>query len=138
MNSVLDYIVAFTVVTLFAFLLINWNITRFKNTQLKSQVIDILQQNQVFKTLLDQRDSAHVEKTEGFLNFVTQSRDWAFDYIEDVQRVINKVIDDTNSTIEYHNKFASMEIEPYATQINTFATAIEELKFLLPKEEFFK
>ena len=102
-----------------------------ENTKLKVQMINLVQENQVFKTLLDQKDSAHVEKTEGFLNFVTQSRDWAFEYIEDVQKVVNKVIDDTSSTVEYHNKFGSMEIEPYATQINTLVTAIEELKFLL-------
>lgn len=109
-----------------------------ENTKLKVQMINLVQENQVFKTLLDQKDSAHVEKTEGFLNFVTQSRDWAFEYIEDVQKVVNKVIDDTSSTVDYHNKFGSMEIEPYATQISTLVTAIEELKFLLPNEEFFK
>jgi hypothetical protein len=137
-NSLLDYIIAFIVVTSFAFLLINWNITRIKNTQLKLQIIDVLQQNQVFKTLLDQRDSAHVEKTEGFLNFVTQSRDWAFEYIEDVQRVINSVLTQTESTVKYHNEFSSLVIEPYKKQLDTLVNAIEELKFLLPNEEFFK
>lgn len=138
MNSFMDYFVVFIFVAMFAFILINLTIVKNKNTKLKSQMIDVMQQNQVFKTLLDQKDSQHIEKTEGFLNFVTQSRDWAFGYIEDVQKVINKVLTDTESTIDYHNRFGSMEIEPYKTHIDTLANAIEELKFLLPKEEFFK
>jgi Na+/H+ antiporter NhaB len=32
--------------------------------------------------------SSSVEKTEGFLKFVSDSRDWAFKYIEDVQEAI--------------------------------------------------
>jgi hypothetical protein len=124
-NSLLDYIIAFIVVTSFAFLLINWNITRIKNTQLKLQIIDVLQQNQVFKTLLDQRDSAHVEKTEGFLNFVTQSRDWAFEYIEDVQRVINSVLTQTESTVKYHNEFSS-----FSGEAKIKKTSIEEIRNL--------
>ena len=111
---------------------------KIENTKLKSQMIDVMQQNQIFKTLLDQKDSANVEKTEAFLNFVTQSRDWAFEYIEDVQRVINSVLKQTESTVKYHNEFSSLVIEPYKKQLDTLVNAIEELKFLLPNEEFFK
>jgi hypothetical protein len=33
----------------------------------------------------------NVENTEGFLKFVTQSRDWAFEYIENVQNSISSL-----------------------------------------------
>ena len=55
---------------------------RSKNIKLKLQIIDLIQRNEVLKSALDSRESKDVEKTEGFLNFVTQSRDWAFEYIE--------------------------------------------------------
>jgi hypothetical protein len=34
------------------------------------------------------RDSDTVENTEGFLRFISESRDWAFTYIEDVQQAL--------------------------------------------------
>ena len=37
---------------------------------------------------LEKRDNAAVEKTDGFLKFLSESRDWAFQYIEDVQHAI--------------------------------------------------
>ena len=128
------------IIFIIAFVTMFFKLIKLKNNniKIKLQVIDLIQRNELLKTALDSKESGHVEKTEGFLNFVTQSRDWAFEYIEDVQRVINKVLEDTESTIKYHNEFSAMEIEPYATQIDTLTKAIEELKFLLPNEEFFK
>lgn len=138
MTNIFYYFIFISFVAMFSILLINWNMIKIENTKLKSQMIDVMQQNQIFKTLLDQKDSANVEKTEAFLNFVTQSRDWAFEYIEDVQRVINSVLKQTESTVKYHNEFSSLVIEPYKKQLDTLVNAIEELKFLLPNEEFFK
>ena len=34
------------------------------------------------------QSSNDVEKTDGFLKFVSESREWAFDYIEQVQKAI--------------------------------------------------
>lgn len=34
----------------------------------------------------EHKESKNVEKTEGFVRFISQSRDWAFKYIEDVQK----------------------------------------------------
>jgi hypothetical protein len=38
--------------------------------------------------LMDEQDGSEVEKTDGFLKFISDSRDWAFDYIEKVQDAI--------------------------------------------------
>ncbi len=37
---------------------------------------------------LNTRDSTKLEQTEGFVKFISESRDWAFKYIEDVQAAI--------------------------------------------------
>jgi hypothetical protein len=49
--------------------------------------------------------NSNVEKTEGFLKFVSESRDWAFKYIEDVQEAIETLriaidSDDTEADVE--------------------------------------
>jgi hypothetical protein len=38
--------------------------------------------------MTEEKDSTQVESTEGFLRFISESRDWAFEYIEDVQQAL--------------------------------------------------
>jgi hypothetical protein len=72
---------------------------------------------------------------ENFIKFLSDSRDWAYEYIEDVQKSIDSIIEKTSDTVKYHKDFGSLEIEPYATQITILADAIEELKTLLPEQK---
>ena len=53
-----------------------------------------------------QKDSAELEKTDDFLTFVSQSRDWAFAYIETTQEKINDFINDVGPTIDYLEKYS--------------------------------
>jgi hypothetical protein len=41
-----------------------------------------------FAKVLEKQNNQSIEETEGFLKFVSDSRDWAFTYIEDVQQAI--------------------------------------------------
>jgi len=93
------------------------------------------------KSLQDFIDSNNVEfknesdiHKENFIKFLSDSRDWAYEYIEDVQKSIDNIIEKTAHTVKYHKDFGSLEIEPYATQITILADAIEELKTLLPEK----
>ena len=68
---------------------------RFRNRRLFSQVIQAeldkaIYENQL-KTLVAERDLKGVEQTDGFLKFVSDSRDWAFKYIEDIQEAIEEL-----------------------------------------------
>lgn len=38
--------------------------------------------------MLEKQDNKAIEETEGFLKFISESRDWAFTYIEDVQQAL--------------------------------------------------
>lgn len=125
------------VIFIFAFFAISINIVRMrsKNTKLKLQVIDLVQRNEVLKTALDSRESKDVEKTEGFLNFVTQSRDWAFEYIEEVQAVLNKFINDIEPEIDYFKEYGDVaSMSPNYYSMKKIAESYDELKQLLPKE----
>ena len=42
---------------------------------------------------LDKRDNVSIEQTDGFVKFLSESRDWAFNYIEDVQSSIKSLKD---------------------------------------------
>jgi hypothetical protein len=125
------------VIFIFAFFAISINIVRMrsKNTKLKLQVIDLIQKNEVLRTALDSREIKDVEKTEGFLNFVTQSRDWAFEYIEEVQAVLNKFINDIEPEIDYFKEYGDVaSMSPNYYSMKKIAESYDELKQLLPKE----
>jgi len=49
-----------------------------------STMVDQLQK------LIDLQDNKAIEETDGFMRFMSESRDWAFQYIEDVQSAIEE------------------------------------------------
>ena len=59
-----------------------------------------------------------IEQSEGFLKFVSDSRDWAFKYIEDVQGAI----------VEFNSAVASKDDEKIESALNN-------LKSFLPDNE---
>lgn len=61
-----------------------------KESQLRSANIDKAIIMGELAKILDKESSKSVEETEGFLKFVSESRDWAFQYIEDVQKAIDE------------------------------------------------
>jgi hypothetical protein len=82
----------------------------------------------------ESRSDSDIHK-DNFIKFISDSRDWAFNYIDDVQKSINSIVEKTESTIDYHKSFGSLAIEPYATHITILADAVEELKTLLPNKD---
>jgi hypothetical protein len=114
-------IIAFSIfITIFiAALIANLRVT-FKNRRLRDQILQLGLDKAM---LLDKMDkisgkNSPIEQTEGFLKFVSESRDWAFKYIEDVQAAIQ----DFNKAIESKD---DGQIE----------TALNNLKSFLPDNE---
>jgi formyltetrahydrofolate synthetase len=110
--------------------------TRSQNIKLKLQIVDLVQTNEILKQSLNSKDNSQVEKTEGFLNFITQSRDWAFQYIEEVQIGLNKFIKDIEPEIKYFKEYGDvMGMQPNYYSMKKIVECYEELKMLLPEEE---
>lgn len=73
---------------------------------------------------------------ENFLKFLSDSRDWAFNYIEEVQSGLNKFISDIEPEINYFKEYGDlMAMQPNYYSLKKISQAYEELKNLLPKEE---
>ena len=73
---------------------------------------------------------------ENFLKFLSDSRDWAFTYIEEVQSGLNKFISDIEPEINYFKEYGDViAMEPNYNSLKKITEAYEELKKLLPKEE---
>lgn len=97
-----------------------------KESQLRSSNIDKAIIMGELAKILDKESSKSVEETEGFLKFVSESRDWAFQYIEDVQ-----------SAIEEYRKVA--DVAPVSKEITVaqaeeLSAAYDKLISFLPEE----
>jgi len=74
-------------------------------------------------------DAKKIEETEGFLKFVSQSRDWAFQYIERVQIVIKEFQDAFHPfAVEYYkDKDRPINQEEFGKIFEAYKKLIDEL-----------
>ena len=73
---------------------------------------------------------------ENFIKFISDSRDWAYQYIESVQDGLATFIDAVKPDIEYFNQYGEAgPVGPDHDMIKRIATAYEDLIKLMPEEE---
>jgi hypothetical protein len=88
------------------------------------------------KSLKEKETSDDLVHKENFIKFLSDSRDWAFGYIEDVQKGLNKFVNDVDSDISYFEKYGEVgSAYPHYDSMKKISTAYKELKTLLPEEE---
>ena len=86
---------------------------------------------------LKNNDEQKIEQTEGFLKFVSESRDWAFQYIEGVQIAIKNFQDVFHPIADQYYKDKKVYGLPTAINQEEFGKLFEAYKKLveeLPKE----
>jgi len=82
---------------------------------------------------LKTNDSVH---KENFLKFISESRDWAFGYIEEVQSGLSNFIDQLEPEINYFKEYGDIgAMAPNYYSMKKFVEEYEKLKMLLPTEE---
>lgn len=93
------------------------------------------------ETLLMQQLSRSTSKTEkeyadeAFLKFVSDSRDWAYQYIDEAQEGINKFITDVEPEIAYFDEYGiASSAYPHYYSMKKISVAYKELKKLLPED----
>lgn len=73
---------------------------------------------------------------EDFIKFISDSREWAFDYIEDVQKNLLAFVEKVDADIEHFNKYGDeMSMKPNYNALKNISKAYAELKKLLPNDE---
>ena len=73
---------------------------------------------------------------ENFIKFLSDSRDWAFAYIEEVQVGLNKFVTEIEPEINYFKEYGDFtSMRPNYFALKKITEAYEELTKLLPKEE---
>lgn len=76
-----------------------------------------------------------VEQSDGFLKFVSDSRDWAFSYIETVQDELQKFTSTVGPVIKYLNTYGTAVASPHDDSIKIISEAYKDLESLLPQDQ---
>jgi len=72
---------------------------------------------------------------ENFIKFLSDSRDWAFEYIEDVQKELEEFINSIEPEITYFDEFGEVgSAYPHYYSMKKISLAYQDLKKLLPEE----
>ena len=107
--------------------------TKLQNNKLKAnlnqEVIDRAIVMEEMKKLMEELDGKSSNQNEGFLKFVSESRDWAFQYIERVQISIKKFQDVFHPFAEqyYENKRTRIPKEEFPAVVEAYRKLVEEL-----------
>jgi len=132
--------IAFSLFIILFFMLV------FKNVQLKiklsSTTLELLKAH-IDKTIIseklvelsEEKNRLTDTSSEAFLKFISDSRDWAYQYIDDVQVSLNKFITDIEPEILYFETYGDlMGAEPNYNSMKKISGAYKELKKLLPED----
>ena len=115
--------------TAFAFLFV---IQRKKNVAILANTLQLL----VMQEVEQEKNKSDREKSnEDFLKFVSDSRDWAYEYIEEVQKSLNNFITDIKPEIDYFDKYGEVgSAYPHYHSMKKISVAYKELKKMLPED----
>jgi hypothetical protein len=75
--------------------------------------------------------------TQNFIKFLSDSRDWAYQYIEDVQGGLKKFMDEVEPQLNYYNNYGIVVegmVPPHDFALKKISKEVEELKRFLPEE----
>ncbi len=87
---------------------------------------------------IEQSEEALDIHKEDFIKFLSDSRDWAFEYIEEVQKGLNYFIQEVSPEIEHYNNYGSAVegmISPHDKALKKISVEFEKLKALLPEDK---
>ena len=90
---------------------------------------------QHIEKLTAEANSKDIEQTDGFLKFVSDSRDWAFQYIETVQESLEAFDKKVTPILEYYSTYGTAVDGLHNDITKEILEAYTELKKVLPQDK---
>jgi hypothetical protein len=135
MNNSFIFILMFLFV--FVYFLLVYKIISLKKEYIKIKNKNILFEK-YFNTIQENKliDEENIHK-ENFIKFLSESRDWAYEYIETVQKGLNDFIKNVDSEINHFDNYGNTlsMVRPDYQAMSKISKSYKELKKLLPIEE---
>jgi hypothetical protein len=127
---VISFLCTLSCIFIYKFTLLkkNYRIIKSKNI-LFEKYFNSIEDNKV-------KDEESIHK-ENFIKFLSESRDWAYEYIENVQNELNKFVDNVDPIISYFDEYGHvLSVErPEYIAMTQISKSYKELKKLLPEEK---
>lgn len=130
-------IVSFIIVSI-GFTFLSFKLIRLnrKNKVLILELAQALIDKNILSSKFEKMELDKIENTNEFTAFLSQSRNWAFEYIEEVQSKIKDMVEDSEKDIAYFKDFGILtEQYPNYELAKKFVKHYDELIKLLPKED---
>lgn len=103
-----------------------------KNRVILANTLNLLLMQQ---SMSDENKTDQEQSNEAFLKFVSDSRDWAYQYIDDVQAGLSKFVVDIEPEIAYFDEYGEVgSAYPHYHSMKKISGAYKELKKLLPED----
>ena len=97
--------------------------------------ISLTKVEDIFNSKKEEESHSDVHK-ENFIKFLSDSRDWAYEYIEDVQEGLLKFVNDIEPEIAYFDEYGLVgDAYPHYHSMKKISGAYKELKKLLPEDQ---
>jgi predicted RNA-binding protein with EMAP domain len=119
----------------------------FRNIVLRRAIQDAITDNiqaninaNIFKSeyakALQEIENMKLEKSDDFVKFLSNSRDWAFEYIEDAQEKISEFDKQIQEIVEWNRTYGSVIGDiPHTSKIEEINLAYDKIRSLLPENK---
>jgi hypothetical protein len=108
----------------------------------KKKILSLYIQSEMHKHMLGQKieelqkelSTKELSETDGFVKFISQSRDWAFEYIEEVQKVLAEFDEKVAPELQWSNTFGQvLGDSAHTVVLKRISEAYDKLKSVLPE-----
>jgi heme exporter protein D len=90
--------------------------------------------SQKLEELSNELSTLKLSESDGFVKFISQSRDWAFEYIEQVQKALVEFDEEVAPRLEWATTYGNLAGETIHTEtITKISEAYKKLKSVLPE-----
>jgi hypothetical protein len=137
MNNVL----LFSLITLFLVTVTSYSKLFYSFIKVKKETAKLLVTNVMLEEYIKSFEENKIKSDdsvhqENFIKFLSDSRDWAYDYIEKTQQELNHFVDEVEPLLMYFDTYGEAgPFGPNYDALKKISVAFVELKELLPKEE---
>jgi hypothetical protein len=132
-------IIAFVLITVIAVACLLQSLYLYnKKQKMLKTIIDLYTANSALEDMIATQalgNTEPIEQSDGFVKFLSESREWAFNYIEDVQKQISDFRSSVSPELKKIKSGKKLEKIEMEIMLNNISTAFQKLDNVLPKED---
>jgi HEAT repeat protein len=132
-------IIAFVLITVIAVVCLLQSLYLYnKKQKMLKTIIDLYTANSALEDMIATQalgNTEPIEQSDGFVKFLSESREWAFNYIEDVQKQISDFRSSVSPELKKIKSGKKLEKIEMEIMLNNISTAFQKLDNVLPKED---